>query len=532
MATATGAVARWILCANVAVHSLATTLLWLVLLADGDYVRVVVCLVATCVPRAFTLAMYARFWHTDGLDRARFAMALVTTGGVLVGAMLCAAATGVTITAAPVLLLLLSECDPMALMPIHFQAYEMFASGNGVALSDGGMAPTYSAVQTARTLGTLTGAFAFASAVVHGDVFWVPELLTGALLIAVQMPMVPIDAAFCTDGVYGRARVSGAADGDNDSDTDDLRAVEGPSPGVGCCALTFEVFSSASRIAAHITPRDFSTRYALSDMRMAPAVLVDLSAALSMSFAVSTWSYQALTLWTEVYRTPLTAWIVNVIGVAIVLVGAAVSHTDAIGLWWKRRERSRRRARHAGGADDSAVPVAGAALSAWSLGDTTETAASASSAPADAVLRPRRQARRRGMPIESARRLLTRVRVHAAVLVCVSIVGTAILDVSIHSETLLHVAVSIATLFSALQVDQLAIQTLVLTNAHAVGTRLDAFMFYALASVRAIMFPVGFFLAWYWRDRLHTTPYALAVLPVLYLQMRLRAHSALSGKLR
>ena len=94
---------------------------------------------------------------------------------------------------------------------------------------------------------------------------------------------------------------------------------------------------------------------------------------------------------------------------------------------------------------------------------------------------------------------------------------STVLDLSLRTETPVHALVSLVVACGAIQVDQLAVQTAALANAHVRGTHVDVQLFYLLGGARATVYALGFVVGWFWRERLRVSAiYALPFAAAAY----------------
>jgi len=274
-------------CLNVAAHAAAWTMTWAVALSRGDYRRAaayVLCVVVLRVPTAFVCARLAR----TAAENAKLALVGVVCGGAVAGAFLCMDGAGVLgdsdaggTGATTALLVALNQFDPMALLVVFAAA----AASAATDARDSGQR-LFAAAQTARMLGTLSGAALFTVAWVAGHV-GAAQVLTGALLLGVQVPLVPLD------GLGGATRA-----------------------GASIAAVTLrETDRTARSIAA-----------------LPVALAVDAAVALSLSIAVATWSYQTLALWDTLYPNSVVAMVANSVSFAVLSCAAFVARTRAMGI--------------------------------------------------------------------------------------------------------------------------------------------------------------------------------------------------------
>lgn len=441
--------------ANVATHAAATMLVWALMLSRGDYARAFsyVAVVAALRVPLVVIAYLARA-HSHPAESARLAFVCVTCGGAVVGVLMVMAAISaddyVKDVAIPMLVVGLNQFDPMAMLVAVFaiaqrHRVQRSAAAATAAAADAGFsmdtaadatttttvaaaaeeedeaggsgddaaAAVHASAATARTLGTLAGAFVFTGAWITDSVY-AALLGTGAVLVSAQVPLMPLDTGMCA----GATRVSTLA----------LRA----------------------------TGRAFSS---LASVRLALAI--ELAVALSLSMAIATWSYQSVALWDRAYANWLvSAWVANVVGVGVLVGAAAAARTRAVSIAPTCTGSDRTRAH-------------------------------------------------RGLAPACATRL--RRRLHAAgALLGGAVLVSAVLDLSLRTETPVHVIVSLAVACGAILLDQLAAQVAILANRHVAGTYLHVQLFYVLGGARATAQAIGFLLGWFWREQLHTSAiYAL-----------------------
>jgi len=275
-------------CLNVAAHAAAWTMTWAVALSRGDYRRAaayVLCVVVLRVPTAFVCARLAR----TAAENAKLALVGVVCGGAVAGAFLCMDGAGVLgdsdaggTGATTALLVALNQFDPMALLVV-FAATASAAAATDAR--DSGQR-LFAAAQTARMLGTLSGAALFTVAWVAGHV-GAAQVLTGALLLGVQVPLVPLE------GLGGVTR--------------------------------------AGASIATVTLRE-TDRTARSIAALPVALAVDAAVALSLSIAVATWSYQTLALWDTLYPNSVVAMVANSVSFAVLSCAAFVARSRAMGI--------------------------------------------------------------------------------------------------------------------------------------------------------------------------------------------------------
>ncbi len=484
------------LAVNVAIHSTALALMWATLLYESEYanafayafavngLRVVIALVAVACDRA----------SRDGggtlvADRAKLSLVCTAIGGIVTGALLCVrGALDSAPTAVPVLLVGLTLFDPTMGLPVYFSV----DASRGATRNGRSVLSAHTAVQrnvrTARLIGTLVGQFLFSGALVQ-NAFGIVTIGIGLTLIAAQVPLLPLQA----DG-------------------------------------------AAARIG-HVTLRNGYDRN--EPMCMRDAIFVEIGVSLALAAAVATWSYEAVSLWDNVYPSASVAWAVNV--VSALVAGGAV--------WVSRTRRMRIDDRDepqietllasaSGGHYHASPPPADGTQNVRDQGDLASPersdagATSSLSSPHRPLVmdaddhRITGSIRRSGLSVARATRLRQRLHVFAFVLI-VAMGISAILDIALRSETVVHVAVSLAVIVVAIQADQLADQVALLSNQHALGTHAHVMQLNVLTTVRITAYVCGFLVTWFWRDQLHCSTYVFAFLPVaLLLATRVRPASS------
>lgn len=468
---------------NITAHSAAWMFAWASFVAAGDYVRVfayVVLVIALRVPAAFAYDHWgARLRH-----HARAAMAVVTTGGLLCALLMLFLGRDSEGVDVALLLVLLSVCDPAALLPVHVATLEATqqriahallpgagtrASDDADADADGesGAFMAYESVHTsvgsARTAGALVGAFCFTAAFIQ-NAFTPTYIAIGCFLTLAQLPLVPL-RTIRAPNIADRPVVSAVADA-----TDEDFTVDGANEGAqSALPPESECFGVARMTAQSVR----TTAARLRDTRIGPAVLADACAAFSGAAALSTWVYQANNMYERLYPTAALAWVMNTVTVVVLCVALVVPRSCANEIGAHDRE------------------IVARALNT-----------------------------REGMPVDAAIRFMQRLNGHATLLIFATIVS-ATLDIAIVSETPAHMLVSVLVAVASMQVDHLSLQALLLENTAVAHTHTEAAMFYAVATSRSVAQTLGFAMAWYWRDVLHATVYPFALLPALALNARM-----------
>ena len=496
--------------ANVTVHSATLAFSWSLLLYEGDYARVFGYVILVNGLRALLALPYVckPGGNADTLhpDHARLALVLTGVGGILTGALLCMRGvmynSNAAVVATPIVLVILSLFDPSAALPVFVALDANRGSVRQQRLADRAFERTFMHFRTARIIGIVAGQAAFAITVLGApDTAPVVQITLGSLLMAAQILVLPLGS--------------------------------GPSSRGGGGGET----SGATRVAA--TPLR-ETDFGLDALRMGRAIAIEVAVALALATATSTWTHDAVARWDKVYSSAATAWTLN--GACVVGMAAAVYLTkrefvrldvDVDASLFMSEQRASAEAR-----EPTAVapaPVPGVTLRGARRSPTihptgrVESDAALSGGDDDVgALAPETHRRLMGsadgmgasvrVPVlsEAYMARLRHVAYTFGFVLLVAIVTSAILDISMSDESTLHVVVSAVMIIASIQLDQVAEQVALASNAHLSGTRLHAVLVHTLAGVRVAAYVIGFVVAWFWRDQLHATAYVFAFLALSY----------------
>jgi len=467
------------LCVNTTVYHATWTITWIAFVESHDYAATLGYAIAVAVLHAVCCAAIAWLGYR-AQQSARAALVIVTVGGGVAGLLLVLVGTSVIDKLLPLIVVTLAFCDPAALLPTYARVYESRAAAAGrdsraSRCFGGGDASIGRQVQASRTLGLLLGAFAIVGGIVEDSSRGV-FVVCGLVLVGAQIPLMPIvttPGGVAVDDAVRRAPLPGDSD-------DPAVGADGDGGGAGAVHLDEDggETCAASRLArVSLAP----TAHRVADLCIAPALVVDVAASLSLAIAVATWAHTATADWASLYPSAALAWAVNTTALAFMVVAAWTAYRSAA----------------------SIAPTdadGGAALDDDSFGVQT-----------------RAHAR---LHATSALKIHQRLLVHGACLVAAVFVS-AFVDAGLTRETPLQSAIAVMVLCVSLYTDQVATQCAALSNSHVRGTHLDATLTYALGAARASVYAFGFLLAWFWRAELHVAAYVFALVPLAYLRTRM-----------
>lgn len=480
--------------ANVAVHAAALAFAWSLLLSEGDYgrafgyallvngLRLLLALPYTCKPTGAVETLHP--------DHAKLALVLTGVGGLLTGALLCMRGvlgdTSATVVATPMLLVILCLFDPTAALPVFLALDADRGAVRQSRTAGEAFARVLAHVRSARIVGIVAGQFLFAVAIL-GRIDTAPkvQIALGAILMAAQIPLLPLGSTGSSSAVREGA--------------------------------------GASRVAG---VRLRETDYGLGAMSLRHAVAVEMAVSLALSVAISTWTHDAVSRWDHVYNSPDKAWVINAACI-IAMIGAVVfSRMEFVRLDTAvdapLLTRAMRTSQHVA---TPRPPLVAEEDTRPGGGDGVSPDDTPASDDADGTGIPPAHVRLMGHPhggrtipvlSEAYLARLRRVAYLFGLVLLMAIGASALLDISMSDESVMHVFVATAVIMASVQVDQLAEQVALAANAHLVGTRVHVFLVHLLAGVRAAAYVVGFLLAWFWRDQLHATAYIFAFLPLAY----------------